>query len=192
MTWRSAIFVFALITTGCSATSVQSESVANNLSNEATVRDIPVRMRDAWNKGSADDFAAPFDETADFIAFEGTHLKGRQAIVAFHKQIFETVVKGSRLVDAEVKSVRFLDPETAVMHATVKVVMPGETAPSPSRDSMQLFVVRKRHDLWKVEAMQNSRSLTLEHQKILDDLEALPEASRKQVADLLATLGAKR
>jgi pyruvate/2-oxoglutarate dehydrogenase complex dihydrolipoamide dehydrogenase (E3) component len=34
-------------------------------------------MIDAWNRGSGEGFAAPFSETADFITFEGTHLKGR-------------------------------------------------------------------------------------------------------------------
>ena len=38
-------------------------------------------MIDAWNAGNGAAFAAPFSDTADFIAFEGTHLKGRWALV---------------------------------------------------------------------------------------------------------------
>ncbi|WP_442922268.1 hypothetical protein [Microcoleus sp. S11D4] len=35
------------------------------------------------------------------MAFEGTHLKGRKAIAAFHQQAFDTVVKGTRLGSAK-------------------------------------------------------------------------------------------
>jgi hypothetical protein len=38
---------------------------------------------------------------ADFVAFEGTHLKGRQELASFHRPIFGTVVKGSRLEGEE-------------------------------------------------------------------------------------------
>jgi uncharacterized protein (TIGR02246 family) len=69
-----------------------------------------MRMIEAWNKGSGADFAAPFTESADFVAFEGTHWKGRQEITAFHQKLFDTSVKGSRLVEGEVKFVRFLTP----------------------------------------------------------------------------------
>jgi uncharacterized protein (TIGR02246 family) len=41
-------------------------------------------------------------------------LQGRREIVAFHRQIFDTVVKGSRL-EGDVKFVHFLAPALAVM-----------------------------------------------------------------------------
>ena len=34
---------------------------------------------------------APFTDDADFVVFEGTHLKGRQQIASFTQQIFDTV-----------------------------------------------------------------------------------------------------
>src|SRR5918996_3884063 len=43
-------------------------------------------------------FAAPFTDEADFVAFEGTHLKGRREIGSFHREIFDTVVKASVIV----------------------------------------------------------------------------------------------
>jgi hypothetical protein len=45
---------------------------------ESAIRDFLHQMIDAWNRGSGEDFAAPFSRTADFSAFEGTHLKGRK------------------------------------------------------------------------------------------------------------------
>ncbi|MGA9768022.1 MAG: SgcJ/EcaC family oxidoreductase [Blastocatellia bacterium] len=116
-------------------------------------------MIEAWNKGSGEGFAAPFTERADCVAFEGTHLKGRQKIASFHQQLFDTSVKGSRL-DGEVKFVRLLSPHLAVMHAVVRVTLPGQTDSSPSRDSMQIFVVAKRDEGWRAEGLLNARRLT--------------------------------
>lgn len=99
---------------------------------------------EALNQGSAERFAALFTENADFIAFEG--MQGRKEVISFHQQIFATVVKGSRLIEAEAKFVHFLTPQLAVLHAAVRVILPGETAPSPSRDSMQLLLLRQRRE----------------------------------------------
>jgi uncharacterized protein (TIGR02246 family) len=166
----------------------QKTQPQNTSADEAAISSIPRQMIEAWNKGSGEAFAAPFTEQADFIAFEGTHLKGRQEIASFHQRLFDTAVKGSRLVDGEVEFVRFLNSRLGVMGATVKVVLPGQTEPSPGRDSMQLFVVRKYDGDWRVEAMQNSRKLTLERQLFLDDLDSLPAAGQRQVTDLIASL----
>jgi uncharacterized protein (TIGR02246 family) len=163
----------------------QSETIIP--ADEAAIRAIPSRMIDGWNKGSAEAFAAPFTETADFVEFEGTYLKGRQAIAAFHQHIIDTLVERFH-IEIEAKFVRLLDPQLAVMHAIARMTLPGQTEPSPSRDSMELFVVRKHAGDWRVEAFQNCRRLTLDRQLFLDDLDALPAAAQRQVADLVVSL----
>ncbi|WP_256091149.1 SgcJ/EcaC family oxidoreductase [Nostoc sp. KVJ20] len=50
---------------------------------ESAIRAFLYQMIDAWNRGSGEGFAAPFSKTADFLTFEGTHLKGRKEIAAF-------------------------------------------------------------------------------------------------------------
>jgi uncharacterized protein (TIGR02246 family) len=160
----------------------------NTYADEAAISAIPLQMIEAWNKGSGEGFAAPFTEQADFIAFEGTHLKGRREIASFHQQIFDTVVKGTRLVAGEVKFVHFLSPQLAVMHAVVRVTLPGQREPSLSRDSMQLFVVTKHDGAWRAEAMLNSRKLMMERQLFLDDFDALPAEAQRQVTDLITSL----
>jgi chorismate mutase len=76
---------------------------------EKTIRAFHERIIDAWNAGDGAAFAAQFTDDADFVAFEGTHLRGRQEIASFHQRMFETVVKGSSL-EGEVKFVRLLGP----------------------------------------------------------------------------------
>lgn len=165
----------------------QGRSPRESLEDEDAIRDIPRRMIEAWNAGDGAAFAAPFTDSADFIAFEGTRLKGRARIAAFHQDVFDTVIKGSRLGGAA-GFVRFLGPELAVMHALATTTLPGGTRPSPSRNSMQLFVVVKSGGTWQVEALMNARRLSLEQQLQSDDLHALPAPFQVEAAAFIAKL----
>ena len=131
-----------------------------NAADEAAISAIPLQMADAWRAVASSSFAAPFTENADFVVFEGTHLKGRREIASFSQQIFDTVVRGSHL-QGEMKFVHFLSPQLAVMHAVARVTLHGQTQPSPSRDSMQIFVVAKHDGDWRAEAVLNARRLTM-------------------------------
>jgi uncharacterized protein (TIGR02246 family) len=137
-----------------------------------TMSAIPGRMNDAWNHGDATAFAADFADDAHFVAFEGTILHGRDEIVAFHQPLFDTVLKGSTLVDGDVAFAKIVAPGWGVVHHRLRVIMPGEEQPLPSRDSMQLLAVRWQIDRWEVVALQNSRVLSMESQMVLDDLAA--------------------
>jgi uncharacterized protein (TIGR02246 family) len=48
-----------------------------NAPDEDAICAIQQQMIDAWNTGSGVPFAAPFTDDADFVVFEGAHLKGR-------------------------------------------------------------------------------------------------------------------
>src|SRR5262245_55824779 len=109
-----------------------------------------------WNKGSGEAFAAPFAEDADFVAFDGTRFKDRHEIASFHQRLFETHLKGTRLV-GQVTSVRFLHADVALAHALGGTVMRGKSAPSPERDSIQTLVATKRSGEWRLAAFHNTR-----------------------------------
>jgi uncharacterized protein (TIGR02246 family) len=69
----------------------------NSADDEDAIRCIYQQMIDAWNAGDGAAFAAPFTDDANFVAFEGTRLKGQQETALFHQRMFDTVVNGSRL-----------------------------------------------------------------------------------------------
>lgn len=144
---------------------------------ENAIRSIHQRMTEAWNAGDGSAFAAPFTEDADFVVFEGTHLKGRQALAEFTQKIFDNEVKDTRL-EGEVKFVRFLRPELAVMHSYVRMAFAGEEKTSASRDSMQLTVAEKVDGEWRAVALMNARKITMEEQEYLDDLSRI-QAKRR-------------
>ena len=123
---------------------------------EAAVYALYQELMDGWNQGSGDAFAAVFTEDGDLVAFDGTHFKGRQEIAPFHQQLFDKWLKGSRLV-GEVKDVRFLSPDVALMHAVGGTVMRGKTDPVPERDSIQTLVAIRQDGEWRLAAFQNTR-----------------------------------
>ena len=132
-------------------------TTANHSADEAAVRALYQQMMDGWNQGSGDAFAAVFTEDGDLVGFDGTHLKGREEIAPFHQQLFDKWLKGSRLV-GQVKDVRFLSPDAALMHAVGGTVMRGKSEPSPERDSIQTLVaIRQGGDQWRLAAFQNIR-----------------------------------
>jgi uncharacterized protein (TIGR02246 family) len=123
---------------------------------ELAVRTLYQRMMDGWNQGNAAAFAAPLTDDADFIAFDGSYFKGREAIVAAHQPLFDKYLKGTRLV-GEVISVRLLSPSAALMHARGGTIMRGASKAAPERDSIQTLVAVKENATWKLTAFQNTR-----------------------------------
>ena len=124
---------------------------------EEAVRALYQELMGGWNRGSGTAFAAAFTEDGDLVAFDGTHFKGRKQIAPFHQKLFEKWLKGTRLV-GEVKDVRFLGPDVALMHAVGSTVMRDESKPSPERDSIQtLLATREESGEWRLAAFQNTR-----------------------------------
>ncbi len=129
----------------------------SNPADEAAIRALYQQQMDGWNRGDGNAFAAPYTEDADFIGFDGTHLKGRREIASWHQALFDTFLKGTRLV-GKVRSVRFLTSDIAIMHAVGGTVMPGQSDLEPERNSIHMIVAIKRDGEWRFTAFQNSRA----------------------------------
>ena len=67
-------------------------SSTSRSADEAAIRALYQQLIDGWNKGSGEAFAAPFAEDSDLVGMDGTHLKGRQEIISFNQQLFDTYV----------------------------------------------------------------------------------------------------
>lgn len=133
---------------------------------------VPARMNEGWNSGSAAAFLADFADDAELVDFEGSIHKGREAMIAFHQPIFDTVMKGSRLVRGEVPFARVVRPGWGLVHHRVAMVLPGEKEPPPGRVFMQLLALVWQNDRWEIAALQNSRLVSLEASMALDSLAA--------------------
>jgi uncharacterized protein (TIGR02246 family) len=147
--------------------------------NESAICALYFQMIDGWNKGDGNVFAAPFAEDADLVGFDGTHLKGRQEIASFHQRLFDTFVKGSRLI-GKVRNVRFLTPEVAVMHSVGGTILAGQSDIESERNSVHMIVAKKDDvsSQWRIIAFQNTRAQYIGRP---DMVQALTEDLRQEL-----------
>lgn len=113
-------------------------------------------LENAWNRNDGAAYASVFTDDSDYIAFDGTHVKGRAANAAHHQRLFDSVLRGSRLKFEHV-TVRLLTPEVALMHGDGAVLMPWHSEVVPKRRSLQTFVVVKDGNVWRIAAFHNVR-----------------------------------
>jgi len=76
---------------------------------DAALHDLFDRMCAAWTAGDAAAYGDCFTEDSDYVSYDGTHARGRQAMVDNHHRLFTGVLSGSALV-GRVESVRHLRP----------------------------------------------------------------------------------
>jgi uncharacterized protein (TIGR02246 family) len=128
------------------------------MNDEAAIDALLRQLVEAWNRSDGEAFGAGFDEDADYIVFNGVHLKGRQQIAAVHQQLFDTVLKGTRLGDGNTtRTLRFLSADVALVHTMGSLRRPGQDDLSPEQNSIQTFVLVKRGERWSIAAFQNTR-----------------------------------
>lgn len=135
---------------------MQDQTTENYSADEAAIRDLFRKLLDDWGRGDGYAYGSRFTEDADYVAFDGSHTRGRQEISSSHQELFDRWVKGTKLVGA-IESVRFLAPGVALVHATGSTVFPGEDKPRPSRDSIQTLVAVKDDEGWLFTAFHNCR-----------------------------------
>lgn len=114
------------------------------------------QLLDAWNHGDGAAYGALFAEDADYVTFDGTHVKGRQHIAATHQHLFETWLKGTRLT-GQIEHMRFLSPDVALLHATGGILMGKQAKVRPGRFSIQTLIATKHNDTWHFTAFHNNR-----------------------------------
>lgn len=123
---------------------------------EAYIQGLFDALLDDWGRGDGDAYGSRFAEDADYVAFDGTRTTGRVDIAASHQQLFDKYLEGTRLT-GRIESIRFLGPDTALVHAAGGTVMRGKSSPAPERDSIQTLVAVRHGDEWRFAAFHNSR-----------------------------------
>src|SRR6185503_6394517 len=106
------VLICACIMAGATGASPNRQARAED---EAAIRKIVSRLEEGWNAGSGKEFAAPFDEDADYVIVNGMRIKGRKEIDGGHQHIFDTVYKNSRQ-SSTIQTVRFLSDTIALAH----------------------------------------------------------------------------
>lgn len=121
---------------------------------EAAIQALLQRLNESW--GNADAFAAAFTGDADYITYDGTHIKGQAAIEQVHRPLFEGFMKGSRLT-GRILNVRFLAADVALIQSMGGITRRHQKQPSRRSRSVQTMIAVKQEDRWLFTAFQNTR-----------------------------------
>lgn len=127
-----------------------------NPADERTIRELFGKLLEDWARGDGHAYGSRFTEDADYVAFDGSHTRGRRGISTSHQRLFDKWLEGTRLT-GHILSIKFPSPDVALIHSTGGTVMRGKTRPSPERDSIQTLVAVKRNGEWRFAAFHNSR-----------------------------------
>ena len=134
----------------------EGANATDHTEDERAIKDLFRRLLDDWGRGDGEAYGSRFTDDADYVAFDGSHTRGRSDIAASHQQLFDKYLKGTRLT-GRIESVKLLGPDTALVHAVGGTVMRGKTRSSPERDSIQTLVAVRRDGEWRFAAFHNSR-----------------------------------
>jgi len=121
------------------------------------IQELLDQLSVAWQAGDAAQYAAHFTADADYVVFDGTHLRGRAAIAQAHQPLFDGIMRGSRLVGGGITDFRLLTPTVALLHTTGTAQLRWHRKPPRGRQSVQTMVAVREADGWQFAAFQNTR-----------------------------------
>lgn len=126
----------------------------------AAIRALQARQADAWNRHDAEAYADLFTKDGDVVNVLGWWWQGRDEIRRKLSDAFAFVFRDSRLTITDVH-VRFLDPKIAVAHVrwTMEGAKAPPGAPDPPRQGIQLQVLTKEGEGWRIASFQNTNSV---------------------------------
>jgi uncharacterized protein (TIGR02246 family) len=140
---------------------------------EQSICQIVRQLEANWNNNNSVGFAAPFAADAEFVDILGRHHQGRVAIEAGHRQIFDTIYRGSRN-SYTVEHIRFVRPDVAIafIYANLLSRLGGavddpqraaridRNQPMSKAEARPTLVLSKDGDEWEIVSFQNTKIAT--------------------------------
>ena len=93
---KGAVIKSVKLLLACSVV-LAAEVYAGAIPEDSLRRSIDLYV-DGWQQKSGELFVRPFAEGAQFVNIFGTHFSGKAVVASRHQKIFETFLKGTRLV----------------------------------------------------------------------------------------------
>jgi uncharacterized protein (TIGR02246 family) len=136
---------------------VERNTAEYEAASREAITDLTRRMEHAWNTADGNAFAASFTADCDYVAFDGMHLRGRDANARHHQQLFDSVLKNTRLVFEGQPIVRFVADNVAIVHTMGSVLFPWQRRVTSKRRSNQTLVAVRQPEGWRFAAFHNTR-----------------------------------
>ena len=107
-----------------------------------------------WNNRDASAYAALFADDGLVIGFDGSQMRGREAIETTLTNIFADHETASYV--SKVRDVRYLSPDIALLHAVCGMVPAGASDINPAVNAIQALVASRKDDQWQIILFQNT------------------------------------
>lgn len=120
------------------------------------IRALWRRACEAWTRGDARAYGETFTADVDYVPFDGSLVRGRQAVVDSHDRLFRGVLFGSALV-GDIESIRYLSRDVAIVRTLGSVLMPWRAKLPKRRLSRQTVVAVRTAEGWRFAAFHNTR-----------------------------------
>jgi uncharacterized protein (TIGR02246 family) len=124
------------------------ENEAPHTADDEEIRRLWVQACDAWTRGDAHAYGETFTPDVDYVPYDGSLVRGRQAVVDSHDRLFRGVLAGSSLV-GEVESIRYIDADVAIVHTMGSVLMPWRSKLPKRRLSRQTVIAVRTGEGWR-------------------------------------------
>lgn len=121
---------------------------------EAAVRDLHFEMLKRWNQRDAQAIAALYGPDSLQVGFDGSQMVGAAEIKATLANIFAQHMTATYI--GKIRSVRFISPDVALVHAVVGMLPPGKSEINPAVNAIQTLLAKKQRDQWRIELFHNT------------------------------------
>lgn len=121
---------------------------------EAAVKGVFTAFRDDWNTPGLPGLETLLTPAADFVVVTGKWLKGRDAVVAYHRDLLKTFYAGGDLTVDDV-TVRFSDDRHAVAHIASAVEYSDKRKPV-RRPSLATATLDKVDGAWLIDTFHDT------------------------------------
>jgi uncharacterized protein (TIGR02246 family) len=117
--------------------------------------DAPQAFQAAWNAHDMEALGGLFHRDASFVNRFGHYVRGRDAIVALHRPIQETIYRDSTLSNDLIDMVPIGD-DAAIVHFWSRLAAgPAHPAGAHEVDTLILAVLTRWEGTWRIQALEN-------------------------------------
>lgn len=124
----------------------------SSISNE--IQALYYQLLEKWNNSNARAMADLFADKGEIIGYDGSQEIGREEIFLHINPIFENHPT-ARFV-GNVKSVRLIGSNTAMLRAIAGMVPPGQSDINPKVNTHHTLIAEKYEGNWRIQLFQNT------------------------------------
>jgi uncharacterized protein (TIGR02246 family) len=121
---------------------------------EVEVRALYQLLLDSWNRRSAADMAALFEQDGNLVGFDGSPINGRAEAESTMRRIFADHQTAAYV--GKIRDVRFVTADVAILRAVAGMVPPGQSDLNPAVNAIQSLVTVRRGETWRIALFQNT------------------------------------